>query len=79
MLQSDDVEISSGRNEYVNFSDDFFQRCHLKPFHARLECTYWIALCDQHTGTCTTHRKCTTFSYITITTYERALPSDHHI
>merc|ERR1711971_1038037 len=79
MFQSDDFEITSCGNENVDFTNDRFHSDHLEPFHACLEGTDRITLCNEHTGASTPHGKRAALTNITVAADKRPFATDHDI
>merc|ERR1712050_7417 len=79
MLQRDDLKIASGCREDVNLTHNRFQRDNLKHFHACLQSTNRVNLCDHDAGSCTPHGKCTSFTHITVSAYQGSFSSNHDV
>merc|ERR1719384_1569149 len=79
MLKRDDVVISGGRCENVNLADNILHGHHLESFHARLQSTNWVNLCNEHACTGASHGESAALPHISVAANKSALTSDHHI
>merc|ERR1719291_1599971 len=79
MFQSDDLEITSCGTEYVNLTYNGFQSDHLEAFHACLEGTDRITLCNENTCTGTPHGKRAALTNIAVAADERPFATDHDV
>merc|ERR1719272_2457530 len=79
VLQSDDLEVTRGGREDVDFADHRLQGDHLEAFHARLQGADRIDFCNQHTGPGSPHGEGASLAHVAVATNERTLTTDHHI
>merc|ERR1719172_198032 len=79
MFQPDDLEVTSGRDEDVDFSNYRFQCCHLEAFHACLQGTDGVNLCNHDTCTATSHGMGTALAHIAEAADQGTLASNHDI
>merc|ERR1711977_612780 len=79
VIYLDDVEVASGCDEDINLTNDLFKGGHLKAFHACLQGTDRVALCDEDAGTAATHGRGTALANISIATDHGTLTTNHDI
>merc|ERR1712187_859397 len=79
VLQGDDVKVPRGGGEDVDLAHDRLQSDHLETLHARLQGADRVYLCDQDTGTGTTHGEGAALADIAIAAHKRTLATDHHV
>eukprot|EP00438_Fugacium_kawagutii_P004809 Skav200843 [mRNA] locus=scaffold2131:113208:115127:+ [translate_table: standard] len=79
VIQSDDLEVASGRSKDVHLTHALLDGHHLEALHACLQCTDRIDLGDQYPGPGATHGEGAAFSDISVACHKSALAPDHHV
>merc|ERR1711977_306149 len=79
VLQPDDPMIPGGRDKDVDLANNRLHCCHLETFHAGLQRTNGIDLCDHDACTTSPHGVGAALANITKATDQGTLATDHNI
>merc|ERR1719272_625272 len=79
MFESDDFEVASGSGEDVHLCDHGLKRNHLEAFHACLQGTDWVTLCDQNSSSSTTQGESAALAHIAVPADQRPFTTNHHV